>query len=60
MTDQEHADDIRAHAKSLRDSIAAARLDGLEVHIPLMLMQWLESGHPPGEPEMWTIKRRSL
>jgi len=60
MTDQEHADDIRAKAQALRDAIIAAREAGLTVRIPLMLPQWLESGHAPGEPSAWTIKRSSL
>ncbi len=59
-TDQEMADDIRAKVRALRDAIVVAREAGLKVDIPLLVGQWLDSGHAPGEPAMWEIKRRTL
>ncbi len=58
--DQEMADDIRAKVQALRGAIVLARAAGLQVDIPLMVGQWLESGHAPGEPAVWNIKRRTL
>lgn len=60
MTDQEHANDIRECVQALRDAVVSARQDGLTVLVPIFLTQWLDSGHPPGEPEKWEIKRHSL
>ncbi len=59
-TDQQLAEDIRIAANNLRNSIVAARDAGLNVQIPVMLPQWLETGHAPGEPTAWTIRRKSL
>jgi len=60
MTDQEFADNIRKKAHELFDAVSQAREGGLDVHPPLMIYQWLLTGHPPGEPESWIIKRHSL
>lgn len=60
MTDQEHADGIRKKAQALRDAIVVAREAGLEVVVPLLLINWLNTGHAPGEISQWVIKRRSL
>ena len=56
MTQQEHADKIRASAQQLRDDIAAAQADRMEVQPPLALQNWLTTGHAPGELTAWTIK----
>ncbi len=59
-SDQDMADDIRTKVQKLRDSIVSARNAGLIVEIPLLLVHWLENGNAPGEPAVWTIKRKSL
>jgi hypothetical protein len=60
MNDQEHADNIRAKINELRKAIEEAEQAGLAVTPPLMLNQWLMTGHAPGEPAYWKIKRRTL
>lgn len=59
-SDQQLAQDIRDAAQALRDAVVAARTSGLEVDIPIMLDNWLGTGHAPGDLSAWTIRRRSL
>jgi hypothetical protein len=60
MTDEEMAQDIRAKTQALYDACHAARTAGLEVTVPLLYLQWMISGHGPGGPSDWIIRRKSL
>lgn len=51
---------IRTKLGELRQAVVAARNAGLTVQIPAMVSNWLDTGHAPGEPAYWTIKRDSL
>ena len=60
MTDQQHADDIRAKAQALYDACHSARADGLKVSEPLLYMTWLITGKGPGGPADWHISRSTF
>ena len=60
MTDEEHAQAIRAAAQQLYDVCAAAHKDGLVVNMPLAYPLFLIKGTGPGGPADWVIKRKSL
>ena len=60
MDDQQHANAIRSILSQLRKAIVDARAAGLTVQVPAMAGNWLDTGHAPGEPGYWVIKRESL